>query len=127
MHKFLIDECLSPQLAGVAREYGCFALHVNWLSRSGYSDRSHAAFALAEEMILVTNDGADYSAIYRAIDLHPGLVVILPVVKRPIQQSLFRAVVERLVMERDVINKLIEIDEEGAITISEFPPFRDNI
>jgi hypothetical protein len=86
-----------------------------------------AARELAEEMILVTNDGADYSAIYRAIDLHPGLVVILPVVKRPIQQSLFRAVVERLVMERDVINKLIEIDEEGAITISEFPPFRDNI
>lgn len=127
MLKFLIDECLSPQLAGVAREQGCMAMHVNWYNRSGYPDHSHAAFALGEGSILVTNNGADYKPIYKAFDIHPGLVVILPVVLGPIQADLFELVVKRLLEYPDTINKLIEIDKLGEITISDFPPFRDNI
>lgn len=124
--KFLIDECLSPQLAGVAREQNCLGMHVNWYKRSGYPDHAHAAFAIGEGSIFVTNNGADYKPIYKALDIHPGLVVILPVVRGPIQADLFEKVVRRLLEMPDTINKLVEIDEAGNITISEFPPFRDN-
>jgi hypothetical protein len=39
--KFLIDECLSPQLAQIAKnEFGLYAVHVPWLGRPPYGHSS---------------------------------------------------------------------------------------
>jgi predicted nuclease of predicted toxin-antitoxin system len=127
MFKFLIDECLSPLLANAAQADGHEGIHVNWRSLGGKKDRAIAAYAIAEEWVIVTNNGADYRALYRAMDVHPGLVVIVPAVNRDDQLRLFRAVLARLGTERDLINKLIEIDLNATVTITDFPPFQDNI
>ena len=61
------------------------------------------------------------------MDIHPGLVVILPSIRRVDQIDLFEAVIRRLEEEPDTVNKLVEIDEAGAISIQDFPPPQRNI
>ena len=127
MFKFLIDECLTPDLALAGRARGHDGFHVNWLQFNGYRDQSLSAFAVAEDAVLVTNNGADFRPIYRALDLHPGLVVILPSVGYDEQMALYAQILDMIEVERDLINKLVEIDVNGVIAISNFPPFRDNL
>jgi predicted nuclease of predicted toxin-antitoxin system len=73
---FLIDECLSPDLAKLARGRGFHALHVNEAKLRRKSDKQVATYALAKDMILVTNNRVDFDKIYKKVDLHPGLIFI---------------------------------------------------
>jgi predicted nuclease of predicted toxin-antitoxin system len=127
MFTFLIDECLSPLLAAAAQSRGHQGLHVNWVKLSGKTDRSISAHAIAEDWVIVTNNGIDYRAIYRAMDVHPGLVIILPSAGRDEQIRLFNAVLDLVAEERDIVNKLIEIDTAATISVSDFPPFGENL
>jgi predicted nuclease of predicted toxin-antitoxin system len=127
MYKFLIDECLSPALAGAAQARGHLALHTNWLKLSGKKDRSIAAHAIADEWIVVTNNGVDYRSLYRAMDVHPGLIIILDSAKRNDQIRMFEAALDCLLNREEMINKLIEVTLDGVVTLSDFPPFQDNI
>ena len=127
MFNFLIDECVSPSLASLAKERGHHAFHVTWLHLEGYRDTALATFAMGEDAIIVTNNGVDFRPIYRALDIHPGLVVIVPSCKRAEQLRLFGFVLDRLETERDTINKLIEVDLLGTVSITDFPTFRENI
>lgn len=102
-------------------------MHVNFLKLNAHRDQLLAAYAVAEDYVLVTNNGVDYRPIYRSIDVHPGVVVIIPNLPRMEQIVAFRSVLTVLEGERDVINKLIEADADGGITISDFSPFRDNL
>lgn len=122
MHRFLIDECCSPSLAAVAHKRGYEATHVGYLDRLGYPDQSHAIRATAENWILVTNYGADFRPIYRTLELHCGLVIILPSVRRNRQRELFSAVLDRLETMPDTINRLIEVDTDAAVSVIEWPP-----
>jgi predicted nuclease of predicted toxin-antitoxin system len=127
MYKFLIDECLSPALAGLAHEAGHVASHVNFLKLNNTRDQVIAVYAVAEDYVFVTNNGADYKPIYKALDLHPGLVVILPNRRRVEQVAMFREVMRRLEDEPDTVNKLIEVDGEGRVSIRDFPPLSENL
>lgn len=127
MLRFLIDECVSPLLAGLAREQGFDATHVNWVRLNRTRDQIISVFAVAEDYVLVTNNAVDYRPIYRALDVHPGLVIILPSVRRTEQLGLFAVVLDRLNRERDLVNKLVEIDRDERVTISDFPPFASNL
>lgn len=127
MLSFLIDECLTPILAGRAHRRGHDAAHVNWRGLDGRRDQAIAAHAMAENCIFVTNNGADFRPIYRAFDIHPGLVVILPAVTKRAQRRLFDKVIEALEREPDTINKLIEVDVEGVVTIRDYPGFQNTI
>jgi len=74
---FLIDECLSGQLAELAIEHGYHALATSrmgrWRSRNDYSV---AKFAIDRDLVLVTNDRHDFEAIYEQVEIHPGIVFI---------------------------------------------------
>ena len=117
MHRFLIDECLSPELATEARARGYHALHVNWANMSGYRDEVVAVYAMGGDYVFVTNNGVDFRPIYRTLELHSGLVVILPSLKKPGQLILFNQIIDFLENERDFINLLVEIDEKGVISV----------
>ena len=54
-------------------------------------------------------------------DIHPGLIVILPSVRAPRQENLFRIVLKRLRTRSDLINCVIEIDANGNIKEYELP------
>jgi predicted nuclease of predicted toxin-antitoxin system len=119
--RFLIDECLSPDLTGVARGRGHDAGHVTHYGRGGVKDWYLVPFIIQNELIFVTNNARDFRRLYAALDLHPGLVVILPAVKQPRQSELFRQALAAIDQQRDIINKLIEVDADGVVTIRDWP------
>ena len=62
---FLIDECLSGDLADLANKYDYYAIATTRMGRwRGRSDYSVAKFAIDRDFILVTNDRHDFEAIY---------------------------------------------------------------
>ncbi len=73
---FLIDECLSPDLAQIALGRGFHALHVNWANLTRKTDRQVSKYALDHDMILVTNNTIDFEKIYKNKEIHPGLIFI---------------------------------------------------
>ena len=73
--KFLIDECLSPGLAAVARKRGYpESTHVTWLGLKARQDWVLVRRAVSDGYVLVTNDSADFTALMKREDRHPGLV-----------------------------------------------------
>lgn len=119
--RFLIDECLSPELAEVALNAGYEGAHVGHRGLLRTPDPQIARYCVHNDLIVVTNNARDFRAIYAALPLHPGLVVVLPAVRVAPQRRLFELVVKRLEREPDLVNKLLEIDLLGVITIVDFP------
>ena len=118
-YRFLFDECLSPDLVGVANSAGFDASHVNYFGRRGTSDRLLARLAVARDTVFATNNARDFKRIYADIDLHPGLNVILPSVRPDEQGRLLTLILTAIRGLPDCLNKLMEIDRDGVITISD--------
>ncbi len=58
--KFLIDECLSPNLALFARERGFVeSSHVTWLGKGGWKDWELKQVILDHDWVFVTRNSAD--------------------------------------------------------------------
>ncbi len=75
--KFLIDECLSPSLAVIARERGYpLSTHVTWIGLKARQDWALVRRAVADGYVLVTNDRADFTSLMEREPQHPGLVCI---------------------------------------------------
>ncbi|MBB5686242.1 putative nuclease of putative toxin-antitoxin system [Sphingobium boeckii] len=102
-------------------------MHVNWVRLDGQRDQIVAVYAVADDYIMVTNNGADFRPIYRTLDVHPGLIVILPSVRKKDQLRLFSMILRNLAGKVDLINKLLEIDLDGAIRITDLPPHQANM
>ena len=91
--KFLIDECLSPTLAAIARERGFpESTHVTWLGLRSRQDWVLVQRAIDDDYILVTHDSADFTALMEREPRHPGLVcmnVAHGLMSLDVQQTLF--------------------------------------
>ena len=83
--KILIDECLSPELALIARnEFQVQATHVPWLGKpphghASWKDPDIVERIAAEDFTLVTNNRRDFvGSYYRqgGLELHNGLIII---------------------------------------------------
>jgi predicted nuclease of predicted toxin-antitoxin system len=74
--RFLIDENLSPELAKMAKARGFASLHVTWAKLQRAKDAKIARYAIAHNMVLVTNDLHDFRRIYQRKQLHPGIVFL---------------------------------------------------
>jgi hypothetical protein len=73
--KFLIDECLSPDLAKLARERGYpESSHVRWLGLAGAKDHVVTRRAVDDGYVLVTHNTADFRGRYGREEVHVGLV-----------------------------------------------------
>ena len=119
--KFLIDECLSPGLVSVANNHGFEAYHVVYRGWGGLTDPQLLRHLLDEELVLVTNNRDDFLDLVSGVELHPGLVVIVENVRRADQIALFDRGLEALSKMTSSINKVVEIDADGAVTVSELP------
>ncbi len=119
--RFLIDECLSVGLVAVAKERGFQADYVSYIGKSGWSDWNLASYALENDYVFVTNNRRDFLKEYAKIDLHNGLIIIVPDTKRAEQQRLFAKVLD-VVSKRndDLVNKLIEVLLDGSIHIKDW-------
>lgn len=111
--RFLIDECLSPLLASVAHGAGFAADHLAHIGKGSSQDWNIAEFALANDMVLVTNNAVDFRLLYRRHELHPGLILILPSVSRQQEARLFAFALAVLSEMSDLTNKVLEVDFFG--------------
>jgi predicted nuclease of predicted toxin-antitoxin system len=110
--RFLIDECLHESLVDLAREAGFDAMHVNHLGLSGQPDWALAARIRTDEFTFVTNNRVDFIQLFGAIDLHPGLIILVPNVVPRLQRALFHAALQYSA-GRDLLNTVIEVKLEG--------------
>lgn len=119
--RFLIDECLSVGLVALAKERSFQADHVAHIGKSGRSDWNLAAYAVENGFIFVTNNRRDFLKEYAKLDLHSGLIVIVPDTKRADQQRLFGKVLDILSKRNDdLVNKLIEVLLDETVYIRDW-------
>jgi len=118
--KFLIDECLHTSLTDVANKAGHEAHHVTRRGWSGFKDHQLREVVLREEFVFATNNARDFRKLMGEIDLHAGLVVIVPNVTPGVQFELFRRALVEVAKVPDMINRVIEIDSDG-VRVYELP------
>jgi predicted nuclease of predicted toxin-antitoxin system len=119
--RFLIDECLHESLVGVAHGAGFEATHVNHLGLSGKPDWELAERIVEGEFTFVTNNRVDFIRLFDKMELHSGLIVIVPNVTPALQGALFDAAL-RYSTGRDLINTVIEVSLDGrAVHCKEYP------
>lgn len=114
--KFLIDECLSPELVAIARRRGFHeSAHVMWLGMTSKKDWTIVRRAVLDDFVLVTNNSVDFRALYEREELHAGLVCLnlAPGMMRlENQKSLF-------VLALDEIGAALPVNEAIEITLGD--------
>ena len=105
--RFLIDECLHESLVGVAHAAGFEANHVNHLGLSGKPDWEVAERIIKDEFTFVTNNRIDFIRLFSKMELHAGLIVIVPNIVPSLQQALFEAAI-RYIAGRELVNTVVE-------------------
>jgi predicted nuclease of predicted toxin-antitoxin system len=123
--KFLIDECLSPELVAIARERGHWeTTHVTWLGMRSRRDWSVARRAVDGGYVFVTNNTGDFTPLLQREKLHPGLVclnVAPGLMSLDVQKRLFVLALDRL-GNSEPINEIIEITlrADGTVTLERY-------
>jgi predicted nuclease of predicted toxin-antitoxin system len=124
------DEDLSPTLVQVANELGHEATCSRDRGMLGSKDRDLRLRVQDEGCVLVTDNAADFRPMYARQEIHPGLIVMPAEYGREMQQHLARAVLDFVAKAAvDVaesaadfmINKLVEIGDDGECQILELP------
>ena len=74
------------------------------------------------DFTFVTNNRRDFLRLYRFIDVHAGLLIILPAAKRDEQIALFSAALDAIAAAGDdLTGELVEVAFDGTVTISRYP------
>jgi predicted nuclease of predicted toxin-antitoxin system len=122
--RFLIDENLSPALVKTAAAHGFAAFHVAHRGWTSESDPQVLQHVVDEDLTLVTNNWVDFRPMVAHLELHPGIVVILPNVRRERQMELF-AVALAAIHEHDppldMINTVLQVDAHGTVVMFPLP------
>lgn len=110
---FLVDECLHTSLVEVAQAAGHDATHVNYRGWSGVQDWNLMEPILNEDFTFVTNNARDFRRLHGGVELHAGLVILIPNVPPAQQRQLFEAALDELAQRPDLINQSIELQFDG--------------
>jgi Domain of unknown function (DUF5615) len=126
--KFLIDECLSAELVGLAHAHGHDeSSHVVWIGKAGLKDWSLLPVILDGDWTFVTRNAYDFrgppeapgsKGQYAKTTLHAGLVCL----NGPpggfdlgAQRELFAIALGEIDREPDLTNQVLEITLETAL------------
>jgi len=126
--KFLVDECLSPDLVKIAVREGYFGSgHVVWLGLAGLKDWELKPIILVDDWTFVTKNSVDFRGPkdrpgtrgqYADVPIHAGLVCLNgpPGMDLAMQTELFEVALAELATAPDLVNQVLEItavdDEE---------------
>lgn len=129
------DEDLTHTLVQVAEELGLVATCNRDRGMLGCTDHALAAAVTKEDFVLVTDNRKDFRSLYEQCDIHPGLIFISASGGRADQQSECRRVA-RWILERSermrvcaadlLVDKLVEVQDDRTITISDLPRRRSD-
>jgi len=118
--KFLIDECLSPELVALARKRGhAGSTHVTWLGMRSRKDWWIVRRAIDAGYVLVTNNTTDFATLLGREDVHAGLVclnVAPGLMSLDVQGRLFALALDRL-GDIEPINELLDITLQSDRTV----------
>ena len=92
-----------------------------------FADRDLLPQIIGGDFTFVTNNRQDFLRLYRYVDLHAGLLIIVPAAKRETQITLFAAALDAIEAQSpDIINELVEVDVDRRVTFSRYPFDGDN-
>lgn len=112
--RFLIDECLHESLVGVAHGAGFEASHVNHLGLSGKADWELAERIFKDEFTFVTNNRIDFIRLFGKMELHAGLIIIVPNAVPALQRALFEGVIQYLA-GKVLVNSVVEVSLDRQV------------
>ena len=113
--RFLVDENLSVKLPEVAHKRGFEATHVVHLGLREWKEWNILEIAEKHGWVLVTNNAVEFRSRYRAIKIHPGVIFLLPSVRREQERILFKAALDDIVINPDLTNQALDVGlSEGA-------------
>lgn len=128
--KLWIDECLSPTLVARANRRGYWATCNRDRDLLGVADKILHGLVIEEEAVFVTNDEADFVALYRQIDLHTGLLILPQADVREALWPLLDAALDYIEQEADaagetaaewMLNKRVEVSPSGKVAHNDLP------
>ena len=125
--KFLIDECLSPKLATIARTRGFpESTHITWLGLRSRQDWALVRRAVDDGYVLVTNDRADFTSLMEREPVHPGLVCVNMahgLMSLAVQQALFEHALGRIT-DDDLAGQVLEVTltADRTVRVDRYPP-----
>jgi len=111
--RFLVDENLSVLLPRIAHGRGYEATHVNHHGLHRSKDWDILRAVADEEWILVTNNAMEFRGRYRHVEVHPGVIFLLPAVPRGRQIELFSAALDVIEHSSDMLNTALDVDYSG--------------
>ncbi len=124
--KFLVDECLSPTLAGIARGRGYpESTHVTWLGLRSRRDWSVVRRAVDDGYVVVTQDRTDFTLLLEREPIHLGLLcmnVAHGLMSLDVQQALFEHALTEIA-EADPSGQVVEITlaADGTVRLDRYP------
>lgn len=119
--RFLIDECLSPDLTAIAQARGFEARHLVQIGRAGMPDREIVRYLAGRDLVLVTNNARHFLSLFRQVEAHGGLVVVRPSAPARIQVRLFGVVLDVIEGMPDLVNRLVTVDRQGRVVARNWP------
>jgi predicted nuclease of predicted toxin-antitoxin system len=120
--RFLVDENLSVKLPEVAHRRGFEATHVIHLGLGEWRDWNILEIVEKNGWVLVTNNAVEFRSRYRAIEIHPGVIFLLPSVRREQQLILFQAALDDIAIDADLTNQALDVDisEDAKIIVRRY-------
>lgn len=128
--KLWVDECLTPTLVAQANGRGYWATCNRDRNLLGVADRDLHELVIDEEAVFVTNDEADFVALYQRVDLHTGLLILPQTDRREALWPLLDAGLNYIEREADaadetagewMLNKRVVVNPIGKATYDELP------
>lgn len=132
---FLIDECLSPDLAQMAINAGYVgSTHVTWRGMQGWKDWSLMEPIIENDWTLVTHNSIDFrgktniaeaNGLYHQQALHAGLICLNAPegMSYALQKQMFSLVLQELQSHVDLTNQCLEFtydNTKGDVEIAHY-------
>ena len=123
--KFLIDECLSPDLVAVAHNrHFVESSHIVWLGKAGWKDWQLKPFIIGDDWTFVTRNSVDFrgpadqpgtEGHFANVPLHAGLICINGPngMTAEVQCELFEAALDEIGTTGQLVNEVVEVDLES--------------
>jgi predicted nuclease of predicted toxin-antitoxin system len=108
-----VDENLSILLPEVAHARGYEATHINHYGLRKSKDWDILKVVAEEDWILITNNAFEFRGRYQKLEIHPGVVFLIPNVPRMQQIELFSAALDAIAEFPDVVNTAIDVAYEA--------------
>lgn len=101
---------------------GFEAMPVVHLGLAGASDRLLTTQIIGGDFTFVTNNARDFLRLYRGVEVHAGLLVILPSVRKDDQRRLFGAALDAIIAAgADLTGELVEVARDGTVRFVRYP------